>query len=1013
LTANTAYNFRLTATNASGDASSTTNATTKVAAPPTAPAGFTSTAQTSTSVTLSWTAQSDLTSYKLEYKKSSDSDWTVWTPAPGISADSATITGLTANTAYNFRLTAINATGEAFSTTNAATKVAAPANFYSVDQTNVSVALTWDSQSNLTSYKLEYKTASGNWTEWTPAPGISATNATITGLTANTTYEFRLTATSANGSEFSETTATTKSVAAPATPEDFRSTSQTATSITLAWTGATGLDGYKLRYSSDNGNTWTTYTKPIARNENGVTITGLERETPYLFQLAAINAGGTSDWAQANATTTVTTAPTDFTSTAQTSTSVTLSWTKPSKVTGYTLEYRKSTDSDWTTWTPAPAADATEITVTGLTANTAYNFRLTATNTVGAPASSTTNATTKVAALQGFHSTSATTNSVTLVWSKQSGVAGYKLEYSDDGGKNWKRQTVAADAETATVTGLTPATQYMFRLTATTTGGAESEPATTTARTIGIAPTEPTGFKVTSVTQDSVSLAWNTQSGVTEYKLQYRRNVDTNWTDAGTLPASQAAMTVNGLDPNMTYEFQITAINAEGQTTSRLSNVRTEGAKPAQPDRFSGTATTSSITLTWTKQSDLNGYTLEYRASSASTWTKYPGLISASATSVTLNGLKSATKYEFRLTAENNQGNSEPARLEGTDGVWTKYTAADIVPGTPYQPPHNVEAALKEGYAATTAIVTWEATPQANSKTAYVVQYREAGTSKWKSVTVKSSVTSGTLSKELKLASGKTYEIQVYVKGEKGGLSQSNAALFAGTVRTWAVLKAASLSTLKAAELAALGDFQSQSQIAMKVKNFAGNAVSSVPVNALTVTYKSQYSAATEVKFTLDNGVWTSDHGNVTFENGIIWIKDLELKTKYTVTAQFSNTVPGREAMAKSASKKSVSTTKANWTTPALNIQAAVAVSDVNVEWDAAKDDFNASAMSYTVKAYVFTGTKYKVAKKVTVKYGMTSAVLSNLKPGTYFLTVTANKDSLHEAGLEAAVTNASPSVTV
>jgi hypothetical protein len=297
-----------------------------------------------------------------------------------------------------------------------------------------------------------------------------------------------------------------------------------------------------------------------------------------------------------------------------------------------------------------------------------------------------------------------------------------------------------------------------------------------------------------------------------------------------------------------------------------------------------------------------------------------------------------------------------------------------------------------------------------------VVQYREAGTSKWKSVTVKSSVTDRQLSKDLKLASGKTYEIQVDVKGIKGGLTQSGVTKMEGTVRTWAVLKAASLTTLKAAELAALGDFQSQSQIALKVKNFAGNAIASVAVDALTVTYKDskdKYGTPTEVVVTLDGGGWTSESVNVTFENGIIWIKDLDVKTKYTVTAQFSNTASGKEATAKSASKKAVSTTKANWTTPALNIQAAVTVSDVNVAWDAAKDGFNASAVSHTVKAYVWTGTKYKVAKKVTVKYGMTSAVLSNLKPGTYFITVTANKDSLHVAGLEAAVTNESPSVTV
>jgi len=86
-----------------------------------APANFRSISQTANSVTLEWTAQDNLTGYTLEYKKSTDSKWTTWTPAPGSSASSATITDLTANTAYIFRLTATNASGSAFSETSATT----------------------------------------------------------------------------------------------------------------------------------------------------------------------------------------------------------------------------------------------------------------------------------------------------------------------------------------------------------------------------------------------------------------------------------------------------------------------------------------------------------------------------------------------------------------------------------------------------------------------------------------------------------------------------------------------------------------------------------------------------------------------------------------------------------------------------------------------------------------------------------------------------------------------------
>ena len=57
------------------------------------------------SVTLGWNAASNATSYVLQYKRASDANWTT---APTSTGTSATITGLAASTAYNFRVQAFN-----------------------------------------------------------------------------------------------------------------------------------------------------------------------------------------------------------------------------------------------------------------------------------------------------------------------------------------------------------------------------------------------------------------------------------------------------------------------------------------------------------------------------------------------------------------------------------------------------------------------------------------------------------------------------------------------------------------------------------------------------------------------------------------------------------------------------------------------------------------------------------------------------------------------------------------
>ena len=184
-------------------------------------------------------------------------------------------------------------------------------------------------------------------------------------------------------------------VSRPAAPTDLASPSQTQTSINLSWNPSTNATSYDIQYRQAGTTMWTSIT---GVTETSKEITGLSVATEYEFQVRATSSGGSSAWTPTTPLRTTTlvvppTIPVDFRSTDQTSHSVTLSWNAQSNLTGYTLEYKKSTDSTWTTWTPAPETNATGATITDLVANTTYNFQLTATNT-GGSASSTANAST-------------------------------------------------------------------------------------------------------------------------------------------------------------------------------------------------------------------------------------------------------------------------------------------------------------------------------------------------------------------------------------------------------------------------------------------------------------------------------------------------------------------------------------------------------------------------------------------------------------------------------------------
>lgn len=80
-----------------------------------APTALTSPAKTTTTVDLSWTAPSDgpepnVSDYVVQYKANASSTWLTF--ADGASTTTtATVTGLTTGTAYNFRILASNANG--------------------------------------------------------------------------------------------------------------------------------------------------------------------------------------------------------------------------------------------------------------------------------------------------------------------------------------------------------------------------------------------------------------------------------------------------------------------------------------------------------------------------------------------------------------------------------------------------------------------------------------------------------------------------------------------------------------------------------------------------------------------------------------------------------------------------------------------------------------------------------------------------------------------------------------
>lgn len=123
------------------------------------------TEELSTEATLAWTApnSTEVTGYQYQYKKATASDWpTALTDETGLTA---TITGLTPETTYDFRVRAVYP-GPAYSqyaetqfTTTAACAV--PDGLVAANITMNTADLTWNASSEVANYTVEYRTAAG------------------------------------------------------------------------------------------------------------------------------------------------------------------------------------------------------------------------------------------------------------------------------------------------------------------------------------------------------------------------------------------------------------------------------------------------------------------------------------------------------------------------------------------------------------------------------------------------------------------------------------------------------------------------------------------------------------------------------------------------------------------------------------------------------------------------------------------------------------------------------------
>jgi hypothetical protein len=194
----------------------------------------------------------------------------------------------------------------------AATVPAAPSALTATASGTSTINLTWtDNSSDETGFKLERKTgAGGTYAEIAGSIAANATSYSNTGLTASTTYYYRLRSYNAagNSSYSNEISATTTATPPPNAPSSLAATTGGTSTINLTWTdNSTNETGFKLERKTGSGGTYAEIAGSIAANATSYSNTGLTAGTTYFYRLRSYNAAGNSSYSNETSATTSTT----------------------------------------------------------------------------------------------------------------------------------------------------------------------------------------------------------------------------------------------------------------------------------------------------------------------------------------------------------------------------------------------------------------------------------------------------------------------------------------------------------------------------------------------------------------------------------------------------------------------------------------------------------------------------------------------------------------------------------
>jgi hypothetical protein len=636
---------------------------------------------TNTSATITWTtdqASSSLVNFGATtgYGSASPLNPTL------VTSHSVTLTGLTLGTTYDFDVVSVNSGAmssisgnSSFLTTSVVPLPPVISNVAVSSITNTSATITWTTdQASSSLVNFGTTTGYGSASPLNPTL-VTSHSVTLTGLTLGTTYDFDVV--SANLGAMSSTSAnstftTTSVVSSPPVITNVATTNLTGTSVTVTWT-TDQPSSSQINYGTTTAYGSSTTLDPTLVTAHSETITGLTAGTAYDFDVTSTTAASLSTTSpNSTFSTPVSTATPPYVGYVAAwginNTGATVTWSTDVLATAQ-MAYGTTTALGQLSPLQTAMTASHGVTLTGLNPGTEYYFVAQSTGADGATGYSaamnfttTGTQTTPPPVISNVTATNITNTTATITWTTDqatSSQVNYGLSTTYTNSSTLSPTLVTSHS--VTLTGLAAGATYDFDVMSADSSAVSSTSANSTFSTTGTAPPPViSNVSSSSVTSGSATITWTTDQASTSV-VNYGPTTGYGSTASLAPLVTSHSVTLTGLSPNTTYDFDVVSANAANASSSSTNLTFTTTSNTAPPPVLSYLAfwgvTSSEVTISWSTNEPATTAVAYGTTNALGQLSPVQTALSISH-GVTLTGLAAGTTYYFAAQSADGSGNT-------------------------------------------------------------------------------------------------------------------------------------------------------------------------------------------------------------------------------------------------------------------------------------------------------------------------------------------------------------------